>query len=314
MTAIKRTHNREINILRAMLIVLVILVHIANFGQLYPEVKARVLAFLMPAFLLITGYLTNVDKRLLDFGRYVGQIALPYVILVTGFALLSLYFPVRDGLEVFSWEALVRIVLIDAIGPYWFLHTMLVCSTLYYVVYWLFAPLGLVGRYTLLGVTLALVARFTPLLGIESACYYYMGIGVHCFWKDFSRLYVHSLWPLLPFGLLMIDGTLLGADSIGVLISVVCFFSFATQIGAWFKGRVAKVVDYVGRNTFPIYIFHPIFTLAAKYLLPLFAHDTTGLMHTFTTIIMSLVGCLAMAALLDRTRLCYLFGRAALLR
>lgn len=312
--AIKVTPNRDINTLRAILISLVILVHIANFGALYPEVKAAVLAFLMPAFLLITGYLTNVAKRPRDFAHYLAQIALPYVVLVTGFALLSLYLPVRDGLDVFSWEALARIVLVDAIGPYWFLHTMIVCSVLYYAVFRLFVRFAKVVRYVLLGIILLLVARHTPMLGVESALYYYLGIGVRWFLKDFSRLYVPSFWPLLPFGLLVTDDTLLRSDSIGVGLCVVCFFSFATRFGHCLKGRVASAVDYIGRNTFPIYCFHPIFTMLAKYSLPLFAFDTTGIIHTLATIAVGLAGCLALAALLDRTQLCYVFGRASLLR
>lgn len=55
-------HSTEINFSRAVLILLVVLVHIVHFGTTYPAVKEAILAFMMPAFLFITGYLANVDN------------------------------------------------------------------------------------------------------------------------------------------------------------------------------------------------------------------------------------------------------------
>ena len=89
-------HNNELDFSRAVLIVLVILVHIVNFGNLYPLSKSSILAFMMPTFLFITGYLVNIDKSIKDFLRYLLQIFLPYIIFVMGYAVLSLYLPVRD--------------------------------------------------------------------------------------------------------------------------------------------------------------------------------------------------------------------------
>lgn len=58
----KPVYNDVIDFQRALLIVMVIGVHIVNFGTLYPEVKARIFSFFMPAFLIITGYLVNIRK------------------------------------------------------------------------------------------------------------------------------------------------------------------------------------------------------------------------------------------------------------
>ena len=60
-------HNTTIDFMRAILIVLMILIHIVNFGTLYPDIKDGILSFLMPSFLVITGYLVNVDKPLCKF-------------------------------------------------------------------------------------------------------------------------------------------------------------------------------------------------------------------------------------------------------
>ena len=73
-------------------------------------------------------------------------------------------------------------------------------------------------------------------------------------------------------------------------------------------------MGYLGRNTLPIYIFHPIFTMMSKYMLPLFSFDHTGLLHTLTTIVMCVAGSLAVAYAMDRTRLSYVFAKKQILR
>ena len=42
-------YNRDINFFRAVLICLVILVHIVNFGDIYPNAKIAISAFIMPS-------------------------------------------------------------------------------------------------------------------------------------------------------------------------------------------------------------------------------------------------------------------------
>ena len=56
--------NTSIDFTRSVLILLVILVHIVYFGDMYPSIKSDILSFMMPSFLFITGYLANVDKSL----------------------------------------------------------------------------------------------------------------------------------------------------------------------------------------------------------------------------------------------------------
>ena len=73
----------SINTARACLIVLMILVHITQWGDHYPQAKLGILSFMMPAFLFVTGMLLNVQKGLGDFLRYLRGILVPYVVLVS---------------------------------------------------------------------------------------------------------------------------------------------------------------------------------------------------------------------------------------
>ena len=118
----------------------------------------------------------------------------------------------------------------------------------------------------------------------------------------------------LPFGLLISNPAFHDWGSISILICSVCFLCFSSFLFTFFKGRAKTVSEYIGRNTFPIFVFHPIFTMLSKFLLPFFRFEPTGLLHAFFTIVMCIAGSLCMAKLMDRTRLSFLLGRKRILR
>ena len=56
-------------------------------------------------------------------------------------------------------------------------------------------------------------------------------------------------------------------------------FRFKKIDGSFWNGetfRFADYIGYIGRNTLPIYLFHPIFTMGGKLALPLFHFDNSG--------------------------------------
>lgn len=58
--------------------------HLVYIGDKYPGLKQVVYTFHMPAFLLISGYLANVEKRGKDFLRSMAWILVPYVVMEVG--------------------------------------------------------------------------------------------------------------------------------------------------------------------------------------------------------------------------------------
>lgn len=310
----EKKHYNIIDFVRTILITLVILIHIVNFGNLYPDTKEAILSFLMPAFLLITGYLVNINKPVKDFGLYLLRIFLPYAIMVTGYAILSLYLPVRDGISEFSIYTISRIIFISAIGPYWFFHAMIVCGIIYYISFNVYRKLSTIAHFSIFAFLLLLTAQYTPFLSIKSAVYYFIGAGIQLYFHDFSKIYKSSFWPVLPFLLIISNKEFRDWGALSVLIAVICFISFTAKTSEYVKGKPLKIAEYIGRNTFPIYIFHPIFTMGAKYLLPIFSFDSTGLLHTAITIILCIIGSLAIGNMMDCLHLSYLFGKKQIMR
>ena len=303
----------EIDFVRSVLMCIVILVHIVSLGELYPSAKTAAFTFFMPAFLIITGYLVNINKSLRQFSLYILRIALPYIIMVTAFSLASLVMPVRDGLSELSVPALAERVFVTSIGPYWFLYDMIVCGVAYYAVFSL-APksLGLASRLSLLAFLLYVESWFIPLLTFGDASLYFIGVVLRQMGVGFVSAFRPSFFSLLPFAVLIVQRDLWNKW----LCLLLPFFAISFLIWCHnvFPLRVRDVMNYLGHNTLPIYIFHPIFTMLSKFYLPIFAFDPTGILHATTTVALSFVGSIIIAKTLDKTGVSCIFGTKALIR
>ena len=303
----------EIDFVRCVLMCIVILVHIVSLGELYPSAKTAAFTFFMPSFLIITGYLVNIDKNLRQFSVYILRIALPYIIMVTAFSLASLVMPVRDGLSELSVSALAERIFVTSIGPYWFLYDMIVCGVAYYAVFSL-APrsIGLASRLSLFACLLYVEAWFIPLLTFGDASLYFIGVALRQMGLGFVRAFRPSFFSLLPFSVLIVQRDLWNKW----LCLLLPFFaiSFLVWCHDVFPLRIRNLMNYLGHNTLPIYIFHPIFTMLSKFYLPFFAFDSTGILHAMATVFLSFLGSILIAKALDKTGISRIFGTKALIR
>lgn len=325
-----KQRNTDIDWIRAILIILMILIHIVSFGNAYPQLKAGILSFMMPTFLIITGYLVNIEKSPKEMGRYLMCLALPYVIMVTGFSVLSYFMPVRDGITELSLSQICEKIFVTSIGPYWFIQTMIICGILYYVSFkgaiWGTLRQGKTTMSTTTSLfifaTLLLLLSKTPALSPSAATYYFIGAVLRQCHIGFDRIFRPS-----PVALLLWIN-LLGLEewydwgTLAIVFSCWCCISSLMWIHSLIKRlqdnvSVRKTEDtllYIGRNTLPIYLFHPIFTMAAKFYHPLFSWDRSEICFALVTIFIAIAGSIGIAKMMEKTRLAYLFGKGKMLR
>lgn len=325
-----KQRNTDIDWIRAILIILMILIHIVSFGNAYPQLKAGILSFMMPTFLIITGYLVNIEKSPKEMGRYLICLALPYVIMVTGFSVLSYFMPVRDGITELSLSQICEKIFVTSIGPYWFIQTMIICGILYYVSFkgaiWGTLRQGKTTMSTTTSLfifaTLLLLLSKTPALSPSAATYYFIGAVLRQCHIGFDRIFRPS-----PVALLLWIN-LLGLEewydwgTLAIVFSCWCCISSLMWIHSLIKrlqdnACVRKTEDtllYIGRNTLPIYLFHPIFTMAAKFYHPLFSWDRSEIIFALVTIFIAIAGSIGIAKMMEKTRLAYLFGKGKMLR
>ena len=325
-----KQRNTDIDWIRAILIILMILIHIVSFGNAYPQLKAGILSFMMPTFLIITGYLVNIEKSPKEMGRYLMCLALPYVIMVTGFSVLSYFMPVRDGITELSLSQICEKIFVTSIGPYWFIQTMIICGILYYVSFkgetWGALRQGKTTMSTTTSLfifaTLLLLLSKTPALSPSAATYYFIGAILRQCHIGFDRIFRPS-----PVALLLWIN-LLGLEewydwgTLAIVFSCWCCISSLMWIHSLINrlqdnACVRKTEDallYIGRNTLPIYLFHPIFTMAAKFYHPLFSWDRSEICFALVTIFIAIAGSIGIAKMMEKTHLAYLFGKGKILR
>ena len=325
-----KQRNTDIDWIRAILIILMILIHIVSFGNAYPQLKAGILSFMMPTFLIITGYLVNIEKSPKEMGRYLMCLALPYVIMVTSFSVLSYFMPVRDGITELSLSQICEKIFVTSIGPYWFIQTMIICGILYYVSFkgaiWGTLRQGKTTMSTTTSLfifaTLLLLQSKTPALSPSAATYYFIGAVLRQCHIGFDRIFRPSPVALLLWLLLLGMEEWYDWGTLAIVFSCWCCISSLMWIHSLIKRlqdnvSVRKTEDtllYMGRNTLPIYLFHPIFTMAAKFYHPLFNWDRSEICFALVTIFIAIAGSIGIAKMMEKTHLAYLFGKGKMLR
>lgn len=309
--------DKSIDFIKFVLIVLVILRHIAFFCDTYPSIRWNI-KFLMPAFLLVTGYLVNMNKTVRQFSMYMLRMVLPYLIVVTGYCIISYFIPTQDGLTQLSVQAICHKLLITSIGPYWFLLTIIVCGGAYYACFR--ALRNTKNEMTKLGIlllTLYAICQIYPstAFDIYSFVYYFIGVALCRLNIPFSSAFRPSFVSI--FIVILIGSVERYNEWNDVLLLCAVYCSLSSLLWIYPRIKDCKIKDaflYIGRNTLPIYLFHPIFTMAAKFYHPLFAFDSSEIIFTLVTICIAVAGSLAIARMMERTRAAWIFGKGKMLR
>ena len=117
----------EIDFLKGVLILLVISFHLVYIEQLYPYAKQVVYTFHMPAFLVISGFLRGKRKEPKDFIRSLVWLAVPYIVMESGYMMMATVLPIAEHIDNLSVTVFFENLLFHPLGPYWYLHTIILC-------------------------------------------------------------------------------------------------------------------------------------------------------------------------------------------
>lgn len=147
--------SQELDYLKGVLILLMIAFHLVYFEHLYPYAKQVVYTFHMPAFLLVSGYLVNVAKTWRQFLITMMWIAVPYAIMESAYVVAASLLPVSDHVDNLTPALFLDKLLLNPLGPYWYLHTMIVCGLITKAAQSL--PVGKLARLLAMAVVMAVV-------------------------------------------------------------------------------------------------------------------------------------------------------------
>lgn len=309
----------EINFIRAVLILLVILIHLTPFKDHYPEAQNAILAFVTPLFLFITGYLFNINKSAKQYAVYLSSLLAMYIMFEVAYAVSSYFFPVRDGLEELSVAAVLVKLLLNPIGPYWYLYTMIKCGTIYYVVHRICCHYRASCDIALSVLVSLLLSYYSPLLGLMPPLAYFAGVvfrrHADTCGSPFNGSFVLILVAIvtLIYGIVSNPGYASQLSYYSILLSV-CTIESLVWCAQRIPPRVCRVISFVGANTLPIFLFHPVFTLVLKHLLR--GVIDRGYLSSFIilTVVVAAIGSLLVGYALDVLGLSVLLFRRRMLR
>ena len=291
---------REIDYLKCVFIVLMIIFHLVYVGDKYPYAKQVVYTFHMPAFLVISGYLANMNK---GFGKLANQVKwlfVPYAVMEAGYTWMASLLPIREHIDELTVAVFIDKMLLHPLGPYWYLHTLIVCYLIYYVTSRLRPRVGTAGVACLMGVAFYAADGLLGIVSLHNAMYFMAGAMVRMCGLQFMRAFSPTLLAAVPLALFCIASPE-GLDRSTLQGFVMTWLAMSLALAAYplFGKKVKTATHFVGENTLAILLFSPIFTIITKRFVPLFAFDPTALLYTAVSVAFTIAGSLAVAWVTD---------------
>ena len=288
----------ELDFLKALFILLMITFHLAYIGDGYPYLKSFVYTFHMPGFLIISGYLSKVNKPVRSYGRTVLWLAVPYVVMEMGYVAMASLLPIKDHIPTLSIEVMLNKLCLRPLGPYWYLHTLIICGTLYFSVFrW--AKASAFSRLIILGIAYY-VLSLSGIISFTCAMYFLVGVLVRQSSLSFLTIFRRSWWSLVVLAILYFYPSAFNRATVGGTMIVYFVFSFLLTVFPYVPIKSKEI----------LYIFSPIFTLCCKVFIPYLSFDSTRLLFLCISLPICVIGSLGICKVLDLLHLSpFLFGR-----
>ncbi len=309
----------EIDFLKAICIILMVVFHLAYFSTLHPLAHQAVYVFHMPIFLVLSGYLTHIGKPLKQTVAKIGWVVVPYLVMELAYVVMASVLPINEHINVLTVDVVLDKLFLHPIGPYWYLHTLVLCYVVVNVLGYVQKRISDMLFFILLGVAFYGLSLL-KIVGFTYAMYFLAGFVLSQLQIDIRRVFPASWWALVPVVLLYLaphldkpfDG--LHCSTVrGVMIVyfMTCWLSAVYQAVRTMKG--VHICLYIGKNTLPILLFSPIFTFACKWLIVPLAWDKTGLTFMVVSCAITVGGSLGIAWVMDRLHLSRWFSGKNLL-
>ena len=321
----------ELDFIKFVFITLMIAFHLTYIGDTYPVAKQLVYTFHMPGFLLVSGYLFNVNKSWAAFRKTMLWIFIPYAVMESGYTVMASLLPIREHIDHLTVGVLIDHIFLHPMGPYWYLHTLMLCGICYYLAFmklegrlssvWKqekpLLPIKmlsldnqvLLGRFTLLALFLWLLSYACGLLSIANAAYFLVGAIVRQAVGNFRLAFPARWWTI---GLLVVwcidpihydKASFAGACLVFLVIGSLLWL-YQLEI----PQPLRDLFLFIGRNTLPLLLFSPIFTILAKFYQPLLLRvEPTGMFFLAVSVVFAIAGSFAITWMMDVTGISKLF-------
>jgi len=300
-TSLSTTRIEALDYLKCLFVLLMVAFHLAYFADGYPLLKQWVYTFHMPGFLLISGYLMRVDKTLHQFSRTLLWLAVPYLLLESSYITLSAFMPVRDGIEQLTLSTFANKFFLHPLGPYWYLHTLILCGIGYFIV-WKRRNYSTISRLILLGFYFAGLS-FVQLVAWDVSLYFFLGVVIRQSKLSFLQVFRPSWLAFIALLWLGCYPETFHKGSLGGLITVYLVISAALAVFPHLLPSIKRAALFLGRNSLALFLFSPIFTMVCKIFIPYLAFDSSRLLFLALSLPLCVLGALSICRVLDALHL-----------
>lgn len=310
-----RRRTVEIDFIKAVMIILMIAFHLVFIGDTYPYAKQLVYTFHMPAFLIISGYMLNTGRSLRRYLLTLLWIFIPYTVMEGGYTLMASLLPIREHVNNLTIGLFAEKIFLHPLGPYWYLHTLMLCGLSCFFVFRL-PRLQLLPRIILLALCYVFLSRCLHVVSLSCTLYFMAGAVLRHSGIPFLSFFRPSLLSAVPFVLIACTPACLDKSVPGGVAMVYFAMSLCLVLFGYCRGVVLRAMLFIGRNTLVLLLFSPVFTVLAKIYQPaLLRIEHTGMLFLAVSLAFAVAGCLLIAAIMDRLGISrFFFGKAKVLQ
>ena len=310
----QQTRILELDYLKCVFILLMIVFHLVYIGNRYPVAKAFVYTFHMPGFLIISGYLLHVQKPVPQFLRYIQWIFVPYLLMESGYVVMASILPIREHIQQLTFGLFLDKLFLHPLGPYWYLHTLMLCGI---VTYFVAQYAGRHRVWMLLGVLLCLwVLALLGLVTWINAVYFCVGVALRLYHRPFVDTFHPAWWSLI--GVVLVATCVPNAlqrHTIGGMLIVYFVISFLLWLYPYLPKGITKISHFIGRNSLILLLFSPMFTVLSKLFQSYLLFEPSGMLFMLVALLFTVVGSFTVAYILQKLHVArYVFGKSRIIK
>ena len=268
----------------------------------------------MPGFLIISGYLLHVQKPVPQFLRYIQWIFVPYLLMESGYVVMASVLPIREHIQQLTFGLFLDKLFLHPLGPYWYLHTLMLCGIVTYVV----AQFANHHRvWMLLGVLLCLwVLALLGLVTWINAVYFCVGVALRLYHRSFIDTFHPAWWSFI--GIVLVATCVPNAlqrHTIGGMLIVYFVISFLLWLYPYLPKGMAKISLFIGRNSLILLLFSPMFTVLSKLFQSYLLFEPSGMLFMLVALLFTVVGSFTVAYILQKLHIArYVFGKSRIIK
>lgn len=172
-----------------------------------------------------------------------------------------------------------------------------------------------ISRLIVLGLCFFIMSNELRILSFSNAIYFMIGIGTYQSKKCFISIFQPSGLAVIPLLLLSCFPENLDSSTLSGIVITYLVISMLLFLYRYIPSRMKQIVHFIGRNTFVILIFSPVFTILSKIFVPFFSFDSSGICFMCISVTFVITGCMAIAWIMDWLKLSrFCFGKERIIQ